>query len=340
MSIQIDALMVSFSIIICCYNPNQKIFSRLLSALSAFHQSSPVHEVILIDNKSDIALNSMDFVVDFINSGHNRKLVVEKEQGLTNARILGIKKSQYDWVIFFDDDNEPVSDYLIKLYSCIVQYPKVACWGPGTICVDYVINKYPDWLNTYKSTFQERSIKKCIIDNQPWWQDHYPFGTGLAVNKKVALEYIDRISGGVYSLADRKGVLLSSGGDVQMVLTAISMGFSVGIHPKIRLNHLIGSSKVTNRYLIQHAFGTASSNIPAHFEVFPFPLINLALPNNLEIIKKIYFFIKVKLLPEGGRSFKVNLAHYLGELKGVYSLRTDCKPSIFYLLLTRIMHLS
>ena len=332
--------MVAFSILVCCYNPNQKIFSRLLTAISAFHQSSPVHEVILIDNNSDIPLKSIGFVIDFINSGHNRKLIVEKKPGLTNSRILGIKEAKYDWVIFFDDDNEPASDYLNKLNKCIFQYPNVACWGPGTISVDFIINKHQKWLNAYKSTFQERSIKKCIIDNQAWWQDHYPFGTGLVVNKKVALEYIYRITEGVYSLADRKGNLLSSGGDVQMVLTAISMGFSVGIHPEIRLNHLIGASKVTNRYLIQHAFGTASSNLPAHFEVFPFPVMNLSRPNNLEIIKKIYFFIKVKLLTEGGRSFKVNLAHYLGELKGVYSLRTDCKPSLFYLLITRMMNLS
>ena len=332
--------MVSFSILVCCYNPDQKIFSRLLSAISAFHQSSPVHEVILIDNKSDIPLNSMGFVIDFINSGHNRKLIVEKKPGLTNARILGIKEAKYDWVIFFDDDNEPAADYLINLYSCIVQNPKVACWGPGIINVEYVIKKRPEWLDAYNSIFQEREVKKCVVDNKAWWQDHYPQGTGLAIKKTVAVEYISRVYNGVYSLNDRNGKSLSSGGDVQMVLTAISMGFSVAIDPDIRLNHLIGASKITNRYLIQLAFGTASSNLPAHFEVFPFPLMNIGIPSNLGIIKKMYFFIKVKLLTEGSRSFRVNLAHHLGELKGVYSLRTDCKPNLIYLMLTRMMHLS
>jgi glycosyltransferase involved in cell wall biosynthesis len=331
---------MKFSIIICSYNPTYEIFQRLLNSITNFETPSPDYEIIIVDNNSNPLISSSNYVSQFLNCHLNCKIIIEPNSGLTNARIAGIKQAKGDYIIFFDDDNEPASDYLNKLNTCIFQYPNVACWGPGQISVDYLINNYPDWLNNYKSTFQEQSIKKCIIDNQTWWQDHYPFGTGLAINKKVAFKYIYRISEGVYSLADRKGHLLSSGGDVQMVLTAISMGFFVGIHPEIRLNHLIGASKVTNRYLIQHAFGTASSNLPAHFEVFPFSVENLGIPSNLEIIRKIYFFIKVKLLFEGSRSFRVNLAHYLGELKGVYSLRTDCQPSFVYLLLTRTMHLS
>jgi glycosyltransferase involved in cell wall biosynthesis len=330
---------LKFSIIICAYNPKNYLLDRLLNSIIFFDKLSPFHEVIIVDNNSNPTLSENNYINKFLKCKANSQIIVEKRAGLTAARIAGIKKSKYDWIIFFDDDNEPAIDYLIKLHSSILQHPNVACWGAGKIEVEFITNKVPEWLEIYKPIFQERSVEKCIIDKQPWWQDHYPHGTGLTINKKTAVEYIYRVNKGVYSLSDRSGNSLSSGGDVQIVLTAISLGFSVAITPEIKMRHLIGASKVTNRYLIRHAFGTASSNLPAHFQVFPFTLKDLKLPSNIDILKKIYFLIKVKLLKEGSRSFKVILAHFLGELKGIYLLRTDCKPSLIYLLLTRMMRL-
>lgn len=330
---------LNFSIIICAYNPNNHLLERLLNSLISLDKLSPLHEVIIVDNNSYPMLSKNNCVNNFLKLKDNSQIIFEKKAGLTSARIAGIKQSKYDWIIFFDDDNEPASDYLIRLHSCILQYPNVACWGAGKIEVEFIINKVPEWLEIYKPIFQERSVEKCIIDNQPWWQDHYPHGTGLAINKTTAVEYIHRVNKGVYSLSDRSGNSLSSGGDVQIILTAISLGFSVATTPEIKIRHLIGASKVTNRYLIRHAYGTASSNLPAHFQVFPFILKDLKLPSNIDFVKKVYFLIKVKLLKEGARSFKVNLAHFLGELKGIYLLRTDCKPSLIYVLLTRILRL-
>ena len=330
---------MKFSIIICTHNPNKNIFKRLLNGIILFDALSPIHEVIIVDNNSSPSLDFNAEVQSFLKSKQNSTLIFEDKTGLTFARLAGIKAAKYEWIVMFDDDNEPAFDYLIRLHSYILQYPNVACWGPGVIEVEYFLNDIPKWLNAFKSIFQERFVNKCIIDNQQWWQEHYPQGTGLGLNKKTAQEYINRVNNGLYSLSDRNGKILSSGGDVQIVLTAISLGFSVAIAPEIRVRHLIEESKVTNRYLIRHAFGTASSNLPAHFQVFPFNLKKLALPSNLDFSKKVYFLIKAKLLKEGFRSFKINLAHFLGELKGIYSLRKDCNPSLIYIVLTRMMRL-
>ena len=103
--------MFSFSIVICTYNPNVEIFKRVLNAISNFSTFSPKHEVIIVDNNSNPPVSNFDFVKDFINHLSDRRIIYENEPGLTNARIAGINQSSSEWIVFFDDDNEPDEDY-------------------------------------------------------------------------------------------------------------------------------------------------------------------------------------------------------------------------------------
>ena len=113
--------MINFSIIICTYNPNREIFQRLLNALLQFDISSPEHEVIIVDNNSNPALNENELVKSFLNKKQNSKLITEKNPGLTSARIAGIKNAKYEWLIFFDDDNEPDINYLKDASNAIAK---------------------------------------------------------------------------------------------------------------------------------------------------------------------------------------------------------------------------
>ena len=108
------------------------------------------------------------------------------------VRALGLK---YEWLIF-DDDNEPAFDYLEQLLPLIHQYPSVACWGPGNITVEYTGKKVPGWMEYYKESFQQKSLHQVQISKQEWWQEFYPPGTGLAIKKEVALEYVKRVKVG------------------------------------------------------------------------------------------------------------------------------------------------
>ena len=57
--------MVTFSIVICTYNPQPQIFQRLLNAVLQFDALSPAHEVILIDNNSSPSLANNGAVQSF-----------------------------------------------------------------------------------------------------------------------------------------------------------------------------------------------------------------------------------------------------------------------------------
>ncbi|MEQ1555016.1 MAG: glycosyltransferase family 2 protein [Ferruginibacter sp.] len=219
---------MNFSIIINAYNPNLNCFKRLLDAVKGLDKSDIAFEVLIVDNNSIPALVTLPIVTELLLTHHCIKIINEIEPGLTAARMCGIKAAKYEWLIFFDDDNEPKFDYLTVLKQNIIKHQRVAAWGPGNIEVTYMNLHTPKWLDAYKYIFQEQYTDKTFFGNEVGSQDYYPYGTGLCVAKNVAIEYCKRVENNTYTLTDRKGKSTSSGGDLQLVLTATDLGFSVG----------------------------------------------------------------------------------------------------------------
>lgn len=319
--------MQSFSIVICTYNPDFKIFKRLLDAILNLSITSPTHEVIIVDNNTYPALQKNILVQEFLLKKSNARLIREETPGLTAARIAGINNAVHDWLFFFDDDNEPAPDYLIEAAKIIDQYPQVGAWGPGNVDVEYTDEKTLVWLNNYKHIFQQRNTSKLGFDNIFWWQHCYPYGTGFLLKKKICLEYKRRVEQNVYSLSDRKGKLLSSGGDMQMIYTGLLMGYFIGISPSIKINHLINKSKANHRYIARLLYGSAASNLPAYYQCFPEKYNAIIYPSFGVILKELYYYFKVILFKEGVREFYFQFSRYLGELEGLNLLEpTSHKP--------------
>lgn len=331
--------MTRFSIVVCTYNPNLELLSRLLNAIQNLDFSLSDYEVIIIDNNSNPSLNSISCVTEFLNSHANSRILLEEKQGLTSARIAGIKAALHDWIIFFDDDNEPTNDYLIESAKVIDVNTNVGAWGPGIVNVVYTDNAVPKWLDKYRYIFQERNDKAIKYDNNLWWQFCYPFGTGLIIKKVICQTYITNVESKKYLLSDRKHKSLSSGGDMQLVYTALNMNFYAGVSPGIKLNHLICNSKSNTRYIGRLLFGSAASNLPAYFQCFPNIFQVPTYPGLGIILKKIYYILKVVYLKRGFREAYFELARYLGELEGILHLNPDIKKRKYLLLLELLLAL-
>ncbi len=325
------------SIITCTYNPNPIIFNRLIKAINGLIiPDNATIEWIIIDNNSNQSIEKL-FDFSFIQIPQHH--IVEFKPGLTSARIAGIKAAKYDWLVFFDDDNEPANDYLIKAVEAISQFPQTGAWGPGTVNVEYTDKTTPQWLNKYKSIFQQRNDEKVKYDNNSWWQFCYPFGTGLIIKKIVCEEYILRVEKKHYLLSDRKGKSLSSGGDMQIVYTALAMNFYAGVAPEIKLNHLISKSKSNQNYIARLLYGSAACNLPAYFQCYPNNFQRPEYPTTKEVIRKCYYFFKVVLLKDGFRELHFQFSRYLGELEGIVLLNRDIKKAKFVLIIERILKL-
>ena len=214
-----------FSIIICSYNPNHSIFEKLLNAILHFDLSSTDYEVIIVDNNSSPALEQHVGVQSFLSKINNSRIITENKPGLTNARIAGIKDSNAEWLVFFDDDNEPAKDYLIEAKKIIEEYPEVGAWGPGNIRVNYIGQKENNYLDNLKPLFQQRTSSEiCFDNNKVEGNVCYPYGTGLIIRRDILTVYIDEVEKNMLTMSDRKGNSLLSGGDTQMLYIGLRMG--------------------------------------------------------------------------------------------------------------------
>ena len=317
--------MTQFSIIICTYNPIDFVFKKLLNAIEKLNSEGIEHEILFIDNNSLIPLGNREFMSNFIERHSNAKIILESKPGLTSARIKGISEAKYKWLIFFDDDNEPACDYLVKTSEAIIKYPQTAAWGASEVEVEYV-DKPSEWLNKEKGIFQQRNDKFTIISNQSHWQECYPYGTGLIIQRQIALLYLERVIKERYTLTDRKGKSLSSGGDVQLVLTAIEQGFHAGVIAGLKIVHLIDSSKTSLRYLQRLQYGIASAYIKAFNQVFfqiPIPIEQVT---NKRILVVIYGLFRIHKPVSTKERFRLIVAAKMGELNARAEINPNRKP--------------
>lgn len=258
----------SFSVVICSYNPDSRLLRRLLKAISRLNDLQNVDQVVIVDNNSSPPLGEYPEVISFLASIDRSTCIVEETQGLSHARLRGIRETRSDFVVFFDDDNEPCSEYLELVRNAFLAYPNSGAWGAGKIAVEY-IDDAPEEVRRNSAIFQERNLPFGYVCVPGQWSDFCPFGTGLAVTRQVLNAYARAYESGRLSMSDRKGTSLSSAGDVQIVWEAFSLGLSVGILPGVSCNHIINSFKATPEYCLRQKFWTASSYLPALIESFP-----------------------------------------------------------------------
>src|SRR5580765_2321863 len=197
--------MVDISVIICTFDPDLKILERCLNAVRVQNTEGLKVECFLVDNNSPIPLATLPIVKQFLDKCSWAKLLVEKEQGLTFARLCGFRASEGPLIVFFDDDNEPHSDYLVEAANYAKRKPSVGAFGPGHITVEFT-DPVEDWLLSEKPRFQETKLDdeqhSCITEG---YQDHYPVGTGLVLRREILLRYEEMRKSGQISTSDRKG---------------------------------------------------------------------------------------------------------------------------------------
>jgi hypothetical protein len=308
--------MTGFSIIICTYNPDIQLLNRLFKAILNFVDSSPSHEVIIIDNNSDNPLADTLIVKQFLKEKANSYVIRESTPGLTAARIRGIKAAEYDWLIFFDDDNEPSFDYLIQALFLINKYPHVGAWGPGQLKVEYVNQQETIFLKKVKWLFQERNYDGTVFDNNiKEGSEYYPYGTGMIAQKKILSTYSVMVEDGRFTMSDRTGKNLSSAGDIQILFTGIKMGFYAGSSNLLSLNHLITSQKTSRKYINKLVYALNSTQLMAYNEVFPEQSIPSRKIDNMDVIKTLITALRSHKIHQHTFTRHMFIAKKMGELK-------------------------
>ena len=110
--------MCKISVILSTYN-RQKLLPRMLDSL--LNQEFKDFELILVNNGSTD--NTQSICEEYAQKDQRIKLYrIEKNNGPSFARNLGIDKAKGDYICFVDDDDYCEQNYLSMLYNLITEY--------------------------------------------------------------------------------------------------------------------------------------------------------------------------------------------------------------------------
>lgn len=236
------------SVIICTYNPNIVIFNEVLNAIKTQSYSLENWEMVIIDNNSTINTDFIDI------SWHpNSKIIIEKKQGLLNARSRGVLECKYDEIVFVDDDNVLEIDYLKNSSEILTTYPQIGVLGgkaiPSISSLDV----------SFWGLVGCRDLGNKVLISDKSTKNKYPsfapIGTGMVIRKKVFLKYLSEIENDFFRKnLGRNGDKLTSGEDNDIVLTVLANNYKVGYFPQLVVKHIIPIKRTTKEYLSKMNF--------------------------------------------------------------------------------------
>ena len=252
--------MQSLSVIICTYNPDEKIFARCLDCIMAASVKFTPFEIVIVDNNSFNPIVELSNVASFINKVKNVRIVVEKKQGLTPARLRGIKESKGDLLVFVDDDNFIEADFFANAIQIAEQYHFLGSYSGQVKLLFETLP--PPWTKKYWGLLVYREFSGRYWSNLPNLAETMPYGAGMFVRRNVADYYVKLHNTGKRDIQlDRTATSLFSAGDNDLAACACDIGMGMGIFDSLVLNHYIPKERITKNYLIRLAEGIAQSAV-------------------------------------------------------------------------------
>ena len=319
------------SVIVCCYNSEHRLPETLAHLL---HQKKCDFnwEIIVVDNASNDATFEVALqILSLQLKEENYKVVQESESGLSNARRKGYATSQYDYLIFCDDDNWLAENYFELAYDIMNQNNSIGILGGKGDAV--FEKKKPDWFDTYQINF---AVGEQASDGVPLSTIETSYGAGFIVRRKI-FDLLDSIQFESL-LSDRKGNQLMSGGDTELCLLANYLGYSVNYSAQLNFKHLMTEGRMKWDYLkkLHYGFGRSRVYTQAYKSLEhnnEIPGKNVRLPlwfdkyiHRLKELKYFLPYILFKLREEGNDDVLKYLA-LLGELHELWFLKSNYKKS-------------
>ncbi|WP_461789879.1 glycosyltransferase [Pedobacter sp.] len=244
------------SVIICTYNPKISYLKQTLAALRSQTLTPTEWELIIVDNNS-----SNNFAQEIDISWHpNVNIVFEATQGLTPARAKGILSASGNYLLFVDDDNILSKNYLFEIIEINKKWPLIGAFG-GSIQGIFEIEPEA-WTKDYWYYLALRDVEKDYWSNDPNSSKAEPCGAGLCIRRDVCFQYLENLNNQPQrKRLDRTANSLVSGGDTDMILTALDMGYGMAVFKSLKMQHIIPPERLTEHYLLKLMEGLKYSHI-------------------------------------------------------------------------------
>lgn len=237
------------SVVIPTRNPHGGRLRRTLAALAAQELPRTAWELVVVDNGSSPAVSAAG---ESLLAELHARVVIESVPGLTSARLAGFRCARGGLVVLVDDDNLLSPGYLTAVHDRFAASPSLAAAG-GPVLPEWETPP-PVWSIEFHGLLALRDLGPSprVAQGAPAapWPKFAPVGAGLALRRTAALAYADAVANDPRRRSlDRTGTSLASGGDNDLVFTALHAGGDVAYFPEMRLTHLIPAGRLDPDYL-------------------------------------------------------------------------------------------
>ena len=242
--------MIRLSLVIATYNRAEQLMVTLGSV--AMQSAAPeVWECIVVDNNSSD--NTRERVKEFA-SRHsllNIRYIFESNQGLSYARNAGIAASRGDIVVFIDDDERIVEEFVSAYIDLFDQHPDAMAAG-GKIIAEYPTGR-PRWMSHYT----EQPIANPMDFGESvrlFPAGRIPGGGNMAMRSRLFANV------GVFNTSlGRTGKRLLGGEECDLFERIARQELKVYYAPRAVMYHIIPAEKLTRDYFTRLATNTGKS---------------------------------------------------------------------------------
>ena len=250
---------MSFSIIICFYNAGIKLIPTLQHLKKLDISGITGCELILVNNNSND--NSCAIIQEEMNDFtlFPWKLVDEPRPGLSNARLKGIAESQFEYMLFCDDDNWLSPDYIQKAIPILKAHTNIAVLGGYGDAVSDV--PLPDWFEQHKNFYAVGP--QFPTNGKVFGVRNMVYGAGMIVNRSAWNYLISK--GFTFFALGRTGKNLSSGEDSEMCLAFQIAGYDIWYNNSLQFKHYIEPTRLTEDHFKKLRKGMSSSGYVIQF---------------------------------------------------------------------------
>jgi glycosyltransferase involved in cell wall biosynthesis len=227
--------MPEISVVICTYN-REKYLPVCLNHLRNQTASKEVFEIVIINNNSSDATESIckKFILE--NPTLNITYALETNPGLSHARNKGIELSKGEIICFIDDDGFAMPNYIeiIQLYTTNTNYDDYISFG-GKVIPCFNEGMEPIWLSKYIDGVVS---KVDLGDKVKDFDKKYPAGCNMIFRKEFFEKH------GVFN-AD-----LHTRGDDKFVFDKLKKaGLKTLYIPELKVNHFIDDYRLEQSFI-------------------------------------------------------------------------------------------
>lgn len=278
------------SVIVCCFNSEQRLPETLKHLATQRCQTD--WEVIVVDNNSldntaETARKEWD---QYPVSNANLKIVAELRPGLNFARERGVQEAKYEYILFCDDDNWLQNDFLSIGYQLISKDQSIGAVGGECLPTKEEQISLPEWFENFKNNY---AVGKQANYSGDITARGYLWGAGLITSKTIFNACINAEF--PYLLTDRKGNLLTSGGDTELCSRIILLGYKLYYDERLKLRHFIPANRLSREYFekLLEGINTAHSELSKYYNLIYIRSLN----NRQKLINTFKCLAKILLNP-------------------------------------------